>query len=337
MLLLQPHAAEAAEASGVFLLYHHIATDTPQITSTSPADFDAHLEWLATHGYNVWSASRLVAGLRAGTVPERTVTITFDEAYANLLENAAPRLAARDWPFTVFVSTEPIGQRGYLTWSDLREVIRMGGEVGNHTVSHAHLPRRLDGESKDAWRTRVEAEIDLASDAIETRLGVTPTLFAYPYGEYSSDVQSMVITKGLTAFGQQSGAAGASSDFSVLPRFSLSGPYGKDLAGFATKAATLPLPITGPLPDPVVGAGETRPTLSLRFEDGFDPGRLACFGPGGRMNISMENGRAMIRPTQDLPAGRTRYNCTTPAGNGRYRWFSQLWIVPTAEGGWAPE
>ena len=47
---------------------------------------------------------------------------------------------------------------------------------------------------------------------------------------------------------QQSGAAGTRSDFSVLPRFSLSGVYGKDLDAFATKAQTLPLPVRGPLP-----------------------------------------------------------------------------------------
>lgn len=326
----------SAEASGVFLLYHHIDTTTPAITSTSPDDFEAHLDWLETHNFTVWPASKLVAGLRAGSVPERTVAITFDDAYASLLEHAAPRLAARGWPFTLFVATDPIGQHGYLSWADLREMVKLGGELGNHTVSHAHLQRRLPGETPDAWKARVAAEIDGASAALHERLEVTPTLFAYPYGEYSAEVQAIVRAKGLVGFGQQSGAAGTRSDFTVLPRFSLSGPYGKDLDGFATKAHTLPLPVTSPLPEPV--ATEPRPTLTLRFEPGFDLRQLGCFGPGGRMHVDLATaGQASITPVADLPPGRSRYNCTSPAAGGRYYWFSQLWIMPGPDGAWVPQ
>ena len=63
----------SAEASGVFLLYHHIDTTTPAVTSTTPDDFDAHLEWLAVNDFTVWPASKLIAGLRAGSVPERKI------------------------------------------------------------------------------------------------------------------------------------------------------------------------------------------------------------------------------------------------------------------------
>ncbi len=326
----------SAEASGVFLLYHHIDTTTPAGTSTTPDDFDAHLEWLAVNDFTVWPASKLIAGLRAGSVPERTVAITFDDAYASLLEHAAPKLAARGWPFTLFVATGPIGQRGYLSWADLHEVLKLGGELGNHTASHTHLQRRPPGETRDAWEARVAEEIDGATKALRERLDVTPTLFAYPYGEYSAEVQSIVRAKGLVGFGQQSGAAGTRSDFSVLPRFSLSGVYGKDLDAFATKARTLPLPVRGPLPEPI--ALEPRPTLLLTFDPDFDPESLACFGPGGRMDIDLDAaGRARIRPVADLPPGRSRYNCTSRTATGRYHWFSQLWIMRRSDGTWLPE
>lgn len=321
----------------MFLLYHHIAENTPDSTSTDPHNFAAHLDWLAENNYNVWPASRLAAALHAGDVPERTVAITFDDAYADILSGAAPLLEARNWPYTLFVATEPIGKPGYLTWAELRSLVGKGAEIGNHTVSHTHLQRRLDNESRTAWRARVIEEIEAAGATIEQELGKRPTLFAYPYGEYTGEVTAIVRQLGLTGFGQHSGATGARSDFALLPRFSLSGPYGRDLANFATKVATLPLPVISPRPGPVVGPGNHQPVLELRLAQGFDASRLTCYGPGGAMEMVIAGATATATPVAALPTGRSRYNCTAPAGDGRFYWYSQLWIRQTADGAWAAQ
>jgi hypothetical protein len=41
--------------------------------------------------------------------------------------------------------------------------------------------------------------------------------------------------------------------------------------------------------------------------------------------------RLTVEGQADLPVGRSRYNCTAPDTEGRYFWFSQLWI--RGEGG----
>ena len=326
------------ESHGVILLYHHISDTTPPSTSTSPDDFAAQLDWLAANDYTILPASKLVAGIKAGAVPRRTVAITFDDAFANLLTHAAPLLEAHDMPYTLFVATEPIGRRGYLTWDDIRALIQRGAEIGNHTVSHSHLQRRLDGESELVWRERIVAEIQDAGTVIEAELGERPTLFAYPYGEYTPEVQAIVAELELIGFGQQSGAAGPDADLTLLPRFSLSGPYGKDFAAFKIKAATLPLPLTRASLNPVVAFdAENGPALQLRLRHGFDPARLTCFGPVGALRVTMAGRIATIAASNALPPGRSRYNCPAPAGDGRFYWYSQLWIKQAVAGVWARE
>ncbi len=113
----------ASAASGVVLEYHHVATDTPPSTSVTPTQFEAHMEHLSDNDFHVWSLPKLVETVRAGgDIPERTVALTFDDAYASVYDEVFPRLQERGWPFTVFVATES---------SDSRCVHQLGRTPGN--------------------------------------------------------------------------------------------------------------------------------------------------------------------------------------------------------------
>jgi peptidoglycan/xylan/chitin deacetylase (PgdA/CDA1 family) len=61
-----------------------------------------------------------------------------------------------------------------LDWDDLREMVRLGHEIGSHTVSHADLG--LIG-AEEARRELVESK-----KALEVRLGCPARWFAYPFG-----------------------------------------------------------------------------------------------------------------------------------------------------------
>src|SRR5690606_28009254 len=117
-------AVQALAAShGVILQYHHVATDTPAITSVTPALFRQQMAFLRDNGFVVWPLPRpvepqprqgpdhkaivwplprLVEHLQADkAVPDGVVVITFDDAYRNIHDNAAPILREFGFPFTV--------------------------------------------------------------------------------------------------------------------------------------------------------------------------------------------------------------------------------------------
>jgi len=277
------------------------------------------------------------------SLPDRCVSLTFDDAYDSLYTEALPRLTARGWPATVFVTTDGVDQglRGYLSWAQMREMTGKGFTFANHSASHDHLIRREPGETEAAWGQRVRADLTRAQERLRKELGSAPAWFVYPYGEYDRALLTLVAGLGYTGFGQQSGAAGPWSDLRVLPRYPLSGRYAEPEA-FAVRAESLPLPVRRIEPeDPVLAPGEARPRLRLELAPGeYRRSALACYAGSERLELAWDSDTAFTiqTPSHDLPVGRSRYNCTAPAADGRrYHWYSHLWIRPRPDGRWYQE
>ena len=339
---------QAADHAAV-LLYHHVSDDTPPSTSASPAVFRRHLDFLAAGGYTVLPLSRILATFeKGGSLPDKTVAITFDDAYQSVLDAAAPLLKKHGWPFTVFVSTQSIdeGYHDYLSWDDLHKLIAAGAEIGNHSYSHAHLVRRLGGESPQQWHTRVAADIQRAQQELHERLGVTPVMFSYPYGEYDADLQDIVGSLGYFGIAQQSGAVGEGFDRLEVPRYPMATNY-EDMQRFAVSVNSRPLPVSR------VSAGPRIQTAgdSSRYRFAFDvaPGnfrlaQLACYNSstGARLTLNKQTIGGATRLSMQLPdwgAGRRKINCTAPAARdaGVFFWYSYLWLVKQADGSWYEE
>lgn len=328
--------ASAPGHSAVVLQYHHIDTSTPPITSTDPEVFIAHLEYLESAGLKVVTLEEIVA---TPEIPEdNRVAITFDDAYANLLENAVPALAARGWPFTIFVATEFVGQQGYLSWDDLRGIELKGGTLANHTHSHLHMLRKLEGETDEQWLERLKNEITSSQALLEKHLTKPTRHFAYPYGEYNYAILELVDELDFVGFGQQSGAIGQHSDHRLLPRFPLSGIYA-NFETFKTKVHTQGLPARIGKTPPIIGANPPELTLTFDQPESLRLDALTCYGPGGiTMLTEQSTGVFVAKNKTPLPVGRSRYNCTMPIRNSRhFYWFSQLWINKKPDGSWYAE
>lgn len=346
---LCPAIAARSATSAVVFMYHHIATDTPPSTSTSPERFGEQMTFLEREGYSVLPLMDVVSRLREGReVPERTVVLTFDDGYTSVLTTAAPELERRGWPFTIFVTPQYVdeGYGGYLTWDELREAVAKGATIGNHSVTHTHLVRRDPGEGDAAYRARIRQEISAAGARIEAALGgpgLVPA-FAYPYGEYDSDITEIVAGLGLVAFGQQSGAIGHDSDWLALPRFPVAQGY-DELADFALRARTQPLYLEVASPHSTLNdAPDGRPA----FEAGVpaDLARideLACYASGqGRLDLTWATSSkrtVIVKPRLALGPGRAKINCTVPhaSRSGVYLWFGKLWLTRRPDGSWYSE
>lgn len=318
----------------VILQYHHVDTATPRVTSVTPLEFSAELQLIQEGGFTVLPLAKVVESIRSGSpLPDKTLAITFDDAYVSIFREAYPRLAKLDWPFTIFVSTDWVDRPGYLTWDELREMHAHGASIANHSQSHTHLIRRLEGEDEAAWLTRVAKEIDGAEEIIGREIGERLHYHAYPYGEYDAPLKTWLETHGYTGFGQQSGAVGPLSDFGALPRYPIAGRYAKS-DEFLLKAASLPLPVMdqASLPDPALSAQVLIPTLELTLAPGdYSMAQLACYASGqGAIEVDrVGTSRIRVRANGPLPPGRSRYNCTVPRrSDGRYYWFSYQWVRP---------
>lgn len=145
-----------------------------------------HLDWLGSGRVKVVPLVDLV-----GQNDESdSIALTFDDGLANFGEVAAPMLAERGLPATVFIAPAHIGtwnswddgnrptipRLDLLSWNEIRTLSKQGVEFGGH--GNTHIPLR--GLSQATLRK----EIGTCSDRISAELGKKPRMFAYPYGAH---------------------------------------------------------------------------------------------------------------------------------------------------------
>lgn len=332
LLLASAVTATPYPPHGVVLMYHRFDENRYPSTNIRMEQFEAQLDYLQREGFHIWPLRKLLTALDEGTaIPDKTVVLTVDDAYLSVYEKAFPLIQARDLPLTVFVSTVAVDEKhnGYMSWEQMREMQRHGVDFANHSHGHLHLNHRLEGESEAAWLERVSGDIEKAQQRLEKELGVEgKKMLAYPFGEYNLTLASKLREMGYTAFGQHSGAIGRDSDRSALARFPINEHFGA-IDKFAVKVASLPLPIEVNRPEPEIGeANPPRLTLELKASAPITASQVNCFlGNGSPLQITREGKqRLSVVADQPLDAGRSRYNCTAPAGNGRFYWFSQPWF-----------
>lgn len=348
ILLGSPLLLAAPARALVILQYHHVDDSTPKSTSVSPELFEAHLDFIEQNNFKVVSITELREYLKKKSVPDGTVIITFDDGYRSIYTEAYPRLEKRKWPFTVFINTQPHDEKNpqYIQWDELREMAKNGATIANHSDSHPHMIRRGSEETVTSWSNWRERQIDFAEQRIKKEIGKSHKLFAYPFGEYDNALEKMLERKGYLAFGQQSGPVAPTSDPQAVPRFAFGGAYGQG-DDFANKLFSLPLPVTSvvlesedgrALRDVELPKDVDIPVLRIttplaRYVKNFN-----CFASGqGRINTNVQSGSIIVKANRPLPPGRSRYNCTANAGNGRYYWYSQMFIRRNGDGSWYSE
>lgn len=338
VVILLGSGVSFAGNGAVVLLYQRFGEGDHPEASVSLDQFDAHLAHLAEGGYAVVPLAEVVAAVRGGgELPERAVAITIDEAYRSAYEEAWPRLRARGYPVTVFVTSDPVdaGLPGYMTWDEMREMESHGASFANHGASRLSFVRRHGVASEIDRLERVRTDVEQGARRLDVELHPLQDVLAYPAGEYDTSVAELVADLGYVAFAQYSGAIGPTSDPRALPRFAVSGPHA-ELEDFALKVATLPLAVSRIEPwDPVTVARRPRLEVTLAATDArLD--RLACFVSGqGQVPVEwLDYGRRFaVTPRDELPLGRSRVNCTAPSAAGsRFHWFGHPWIVRSREG-----
>lgn len=330
--LVTSQFAMATQSSAVALMYHHFGDDRYPSTNIRIEQFEQHLEFLETNNFQVLALDTVLNALQSNqALPDKTVVITMDDAYLSVYQEAYPRLKQRNWPFTVFVSTDYIDKQfsNYMSWAQMQEMQQHGASFGNHTRSHDYLIKRKKDENKHAWEQRIRDDLNHAQKSLHDELANVIQVVAYPYGEYDLALAQIIESLNLIGMGQHSGAMGATSDFRFLPRFPMNESYG-DMKGFKSKVMSLAMPLTKtPEIDPVTTI--SAPILRLELSSQHPPlKQLNCYASGqGKIELQWHDEHSFTTQANNaLPLGRSRYNCTAPSSQaGRYYWFSQPWII----------
>lgn len=329
-------SAQAEERQAVVLMYHHFGIDKYPSTNVRLEQFEAHLQHLSQSGFQIWPLAKVVDFIRQQKpFPGRVAAITVDDAYRSVFEQAYPRLRARGWPFTVFVSTDGVDRhfQAYMSWQQMREMQAYGVSFENHSATHDYLVRRRENETEAQWRQRMRDDIARAQRRLKTELGQTPSLFAYPYGEYDEALADLVKEMGLVGFGQQSGPVGLGVDLRALPRFPMAERFAS-LDDFKQKLNTLAFPIIDMQPwNPLLQSAQPPRMVVTLADSDARLEQLSCFVSGqGAVVVEWLERKARrfaVQARAPLAQGRSRYNCTAPSSQaGRYYWLSHPWIVP---------
>lgn len=315
--------------AAVILQYHHVADDTPHVTSVTKEQFAAHLALLKQHEFNVIPLERLIDAVKnQHQLPDKSVVITFDDGYQNNADNAHPLLKKYGYPYTVFVNPELIDKKqpGLMSWQTLKKLANEGATIANHTSRHDYLVRN---KGKN-WLAETRSDILAAEKRITEEIGYSKKWVAYPYGEFNHALQQLVADLDFVGIGQHSGAVGIDNDLTRLPRFPASGNYA-GTQQLLTKLYSLAFALDfHRLADMQVI--DNPPSLTLHFKQlDFDLKQVQCFYQGEpKLKLAYPNATSIhISLTEKLPKGRSRFNCTAPSkqAKGRFYWFSQPWLV----------
>lgn len=319
--------AQAAQSAVVFM-YHRFGETAYPATNIRIEQFENHIAEIAKGKFTVKPLPEIVDALRTGkSLPDLTVGFSIDDAFRSVYTEAWPRLKKAGIPFTLFVATDPIdaGKPDYMSWDQINELAANGVTIGSQTASHLHMA--------GAGAKRNAADLAKSNARFKEKLGAIPKLIAYPYGEYGLAVRKASRDAGFKAgFGQHSGVLHGASEFYFLPRFAMNEAYG-DTARFRLAARAMPLPVKDVVPsDPLLGPDNNPPPFGFTvFGKAIkNISRLACYTAGqGKAKIERLGAtRIEVRMLRPFPRGRTRINCTMPAGNQRWRWFGMQFYVP---------
>jgi len=179
------------------LVYHRVPKEAAQRGpwALPLGDFREQMAYLARNNIAVCALDAFWEAYRSHQpLGQKSVVLTFDDGYAATCENVEGVLDQYNYPATLFLTTNVIGQRdplgarneGVLTWGQVRALHRLRVEA--HSVSHPRLSQ-LDAH-------HVRTEVSTCKVILEDALGRAVKHFAYPYGGYNHMVRGEVRNAG---------------------------------------------------------------------------------------------------------------------------------------------
>ena len=305
------------------LMYHRFDENKYPSTNIQMEVFVKQIEMIKNSNYEFYDIQKFIDNFNEPK-NEKKILITIDDAFSSFYEIAWPFLKENKIPFILFVSTEPVGNNGYMTWDQIREVEKESfAYIGHHSHTHDYLIEKSDDEFIN--------DIEIASKFFLRELGYIPNLFSYPFGEYSKFMKDYVAENFSFAFGQHSGVIDLNKDKFELPRFPINENYG-ELNRFKSIINFFPLEYKNLIPEEKkLTKANNPPEFQVEFfEDQKNLDNINCYSNEGnaweKSNSNFLNNKLTIKFRETFTPRRGRVNCSLN-DDGKWRWFGVQFVV----------
>jgi peptidoglycan/xylan/chitin deacetylase (PgdA/CDA1 family) len=110
------------------IMFHQVEKiDNREPNWVSPENFEFQMAFLKKNGFKVISLDQLVEAIKAGKkLSRKSVVLTFDDGYENNYTNAYPILKKYGYTATIFLISDLIDTKGYVTSKEVEEMYAGG-------------------------------------------------------------------------------------------------------------------------------------------------------------------------------------------------------------------
>ncbi len=309
--------------SAVCIVYHRFGDTRYPSTNTSVSDFESHIKYLKSQGFSFLTASQV--NENADVSDHKQVVITVDDGYQSFYCKGLETIKKNNVTATLFINTESVGSKDYLTWEQIKEIADQGIEIGHHSHAHSHFINLSDSKRAQFF----EDDLLTAASLFKKHLGFIPNVYSYPYGEFDQVMINVLKKHGYQlGFAQNSGVWNEQSEPFAIPRFPMAGEFVR-LDQFQSKVTMKPLKWQSSEQLPlIVKAGEAI-SFNLKLANA-ELDQLNCFIAGqNRSDVFTKHGN-VVDVLFKVPANRRRTLITFTARDkkGQWYWGSRLVINP---------
>jgi len=182
------------------LVYHNFSKNSSDKTAVGQDDFEAQMKYLKNNGYHVVSIDQLLDFIDyKQQLPEKSIVITFDDAWRSIFDVALPILIKYDFTATFFIYTDFIGGGKTMTWKQIETLSKIGFDIQCQTKTHRNLTVSKKNESFKEYFESIEMEIIYPKKLLKKKLNIDCKFLAYPYGETNNIVIALLKKHGYRA------------------------------------------------------------------------------------------------------------------------------------------
>jgi peptidoglycan/xylan/chitin deacetylase (PgdA/CDA1 family) len=182
------------------LVYHNFSKKRSDKTAVGQDDFEAQMKYLKQNGYHVVSIDQLFDFIDyKKQLPEKSIVITFDDAWRSIFDVALPILIKYGFTSTFFIYTDFIGGGKAMTWKQIETLSKIGFDIQCQTKTHRNLAVPNKNESFKEYFESIEMEISYPKKLLKKKLNIDCKFLAYPYGETNNLVIALLKKHGYRA------------------------------------------------------------------------------------------------------------------------------------------
>lgn len=182
------------------LVYHNFSLKKSDKTAVSQDDFEAQMKYLKQNGYHVVSLDQLLDFIEyKEQLPEKSIVLTFDDAWRSIYEIALPILIKYGFTATFFIYTDFIGGGKAMTWKQIETLSKIGFDIQCQTKTHRDLAAPKKNESFNDYFKSIEKEISYPKKLFKKQLNIDCKYLAYPYGKTNNIVIALLKKYGYRA------------------------------------------------------------------------------------------------------------------------------------------